>query len=155
MAAKVQFQAADIEGELRARNRDDESLGLIARRDLLRYYQCLGAELRSIRPTEAEARVICDYLHRYLDLRPIDPAGSLHFALALGVDRATSSEWGVDAEALNHKIQALTWTQRLALVDAVERFWIDPTGRDALRRAGLITDIAGHKSSRDGLKGKI
>jgi hypothetical protein len=66
MSSKVQFQAARIGSKLAARSAKGESLGLIGRRDLLRYYECLDRELREIKLSENEARVICEHLHGFL-----------------------------------------------------------------------------------------
>lgn len=142
MANKVQFQATDLEAALTARTAKTGSIGLTARRDLSRYYQCMASELQSLHLSEAEAAAICDYLYGFLAIPGVDSLGSLPLALALGVDEHVCRDRGVSVVALNEKLRALTWAQRLALVDAVERFWLNPTGKDRLQRVGLVSNAA-------------
>lgn len=140
----VSFRDADVERALAARARNGESRGLVASRDLARYYATLARALAALELTEGEASLISDALNGVLHTEH-----DAHLAWA-GVDDALhledlGSKWGVDGPALVARLRAAGPWGQLAVVDAVERFWLDtdaPTG-ERLRAVGLVRDRGG------------
>lgn len=135
---QVNFRAGDLEPALRARG---ESLALVARRDLTRYYHALSEALPTFAPNEA--LLMADALNGTL----IEP----HTARLVWaeIDDAVrldglAVKWGVDGPALIRRLRDdLTPFERLSVCDAVERAW-RVTEQDAidmgeaLRRVGLV-----------------
>lgn len=116
---QVNFRAGELEPALSARG---ESLALVARRDLERYYQLLTDELQAVQLSEGEAGLIVDALngtlldahsYRYL---PAEIMDALNGTLL-------TDKWAVDGEALTGKLARLSRGQLLAVVDAAERYW--------------------------------
>lgn len=126
----------------------EAAITVVARRDLERYYAALARALRDVTLTEAEASLICDAANgtlwepHTLDLlwAEIDDA-IRHDNLA--------AKWDVDGAELVRRLRDdLTPAERLAVVDAAERFWrlvgdgdARPTG-ELLRAVGLVRDGA-------------
>lgn len=117
----------------------DRSTGLIAARDLERYYELLRRSLPIF--TEAEAFLIVDACNGWF----IEP----HSAPLLWakVDECirrngVNGEQNPNGPALVARLRTLTPFEQLAIADAVERFWNgDHSNRAAgLRRVGLVKD---------------
>jgi len=143
---QIQFRAVSPLDERlteRADGHFGRNMSEVARRDLTRYYGLLSQELAGVAKqlSEAQACAICDVmigLHvddqlmavRYLDAEIEDAA-----------DDGLGEKWGVDVAALAKLVKGFTLVQRLALVDAVERWRSIPPGdgyESSLRAAGLI-----------------
>jgi len=130
---------------LAARTRGDSpparELSETARRDITRYYAALAADLAPVRLDAAEGMFLCDMLNaahvdnQLLLVRHL--AHEVEDSLADGL----AEKWGVDGAALVKTVAGWTTGQRLAVVDAVERFWRAAPHADheaALRTAGLL-----------------
>ena len=117
------------------------SSGQVAVRDLERYYRLVDRTLQSVIFSNAEASAIVDACNG-----TIWDTFSLFDGLALSIEDAISLEqidvkWGIDGERLLAKVRALEPVQHLAIVDAIERFWIAGHGtdrEDILRQVGLV-----------------
>lgn len=136
----IQFRDRRVEAQLADRTGADLSPGLVAARDLARYYAALGRELAAVELSEAEALLVCDALNgTWLD------EGSVHLLWA-EVDEAVQGDnlhikWQIGDElALVRRLRGLTYTQSLAVWDAVERFWRTPDrdARETIRAVGLV-----------------
>ena len=149
----AQFRVPENIRDAMAARLDGRSLGQQAARDLERYYEALARELRTIELTEREASLICDALNG--SLLDVSSAALIWAEVSDGVrynqldqkwlaeDRGAGAGAHFAAEQLIEKLRSLTYTQSLALADAVERFWsagsIANTG-DQLRAVGLLRD---------------
>ena len=106
------------------------SNGAVASRDLERYFLLIDRTLQGIVFTVAEASAIVDACNgTFWD------TFSLFDGLALGLEDAISGDqldakWGIDGERLLAKLRALEPVQHLAIVDAIERFWVSDLSRD-------------------------
>ncbi|MBE9168574.1 hypothetical protein IQ238_13990 [Pleurocapsales cyanobacterium LEGE 06147] len=97
----------------------------IALRDLKRYYALLKRSLSELSFSIGEAALICDALKGYNledNLARIETVLPwIHEAIQRdSFDR----KWKVNREVLANKLKALYPFQTLALVDAVEQFWV-------------------------------
>ena len=135
------FRGGPVEKALRERG---ESAGLVAKRDLERYYEVLAGELLTVQFTPFEAsriveachpgRVSCGYqllwahIENWISLKGLD--------IQLGSYRGPLPE----------RIRSLTAGQTMAVIDAAERFWVvsgsQTTGDtdESLRAVGLLHD---------------
>ena len=134
---RVEFRAGSLAGPLAARG-DDGERHEIARRDLERYYEAIDRELRALALTHAEASLLADALNGTLwDVQSV----SLLWAQVDDAirDGALDTKWGVHGPDFVARLRALTYTQALAIIDGVDRFW-RIAGDDivaALRESGL------------------
>lgn len=108
----------------------ESPLGVL-RRDLERYYESLARARRGGRSgpglrghfTGDEQALMCDVLNGTLFADTAAP-GEVWQEIEDAVRHDDYAEkWKVDGAALVAKLRDLTYTQNLALVDAVERFW--------------------------------
>jgi hypothetical protein len=116
------------------------SPGLTVKRDLERYYYAIQYELRAVQLSEPEAWLIVDALNA----TPTDPyaAGLLWAEIgdAIKLDKL-DTKWKIDGPALVAKLRELTYTQSLAICDAVERWWNLPADNrttNSLYKVGLL-----------------
>lgn len=122
----VQFRSMEVESAIGVRLSDYlGSPGRVAARDLERYYDILAAELRGVSLTEAEAMALVDALSGVLH-EPPEVARTMLWA---GVDDAIcldglDAKWNIDGPALVAKLRALSPAQAMAVIDAVERWWV-------------------------------
>lgn len=133
----------DLLDQLRARAVPPLSIDLVARRDLERYYACVHAELRTVSLTIAEACLTCDACNGIVWLPATIPSLPEEIEKAIRQD-SLDEKWAVDGSALVARLQTLSYGQKAAIADAIERFWRlvtlgdhEPTER-LLRRVGLI-----------------
>ncbi len=139
----VVFRAGDLQPKLEARRThgDSDQLGLTAKRDLKRYYHALGVELRSVELSEAEASLIVDALNGWYAEPYTVQLLWAEVADAIRLD-GLADKWHCDGDALTAKLQSLSYSQALAVVDATERFWIRNEAGESLaeqlRAVGLI-----------------
>lgn len=119
--------------------RDDERSGIIAR-IIGRYVQALSETRRTLRQAlgAAEIGLIMDVLNGTASVEAWSPSylpQEISDSLADGM----AEKWTVDGQALVTKLAAMTYVEKLALVDAAERFWHqvgageNPDHADALR----------------------
>lgn len=124
------------------------SLGLVAKRDLERYYALLERSLREIkgRFTEAEISLMIDVNNGTLWQPHTMGLLGLQVLDGIGLD-GLDEKWGVDAEVLQQKLLALTLPQTFAVVDACERFWCRSQReltRETFEELGLIPASSTH-----------
>jgi hypothetical protein len=139
-----------IERELAARaGAPGERPGLVAKRDLGRYYALIREELRRLSPplTQAEASLICDACNGTWMGDEYSPGPMILWAEVADACRLNEldAKWGVDGDALVARLQRMTPGQLMAIADAVERFWLEPDldTEEGLRRVGLMPELPG------------
>jgi hypothetical protein len=138
---KVQFRPGLLAAQLAARGGDDNvAASQLAARDLSRYYDMLALALASVELSAGETGLLVDILNgTMISLETAQLlASEVEDSLADGVE----AKWDVDGQALIATIGAWSLGQRLAVCDAVERFWsqanhIDATG-ERLALVGLV-----------------
>jgi hypothetical protein len=93
----------------------------VVQRDLARYYDSLALALASVELSAGEAGLLVDVLNgTIIDLTVAQMlAAEVEDALADGA----AERWQLDGPAFVARLAALTLLQRLAICDAVERFW--------------------------------
>jgi hypothetical protein len=139
---QIAFRLGDLEGPILLRSAEPTGAEASAtvRRIVARYLDLVERELDQIELSEPEALLVCDALNGLW----ITEAAAVRLlwaevADAIAHDRL-DAKWGVDGEALVAKLRRLTPGQRLALLDAVERFWQQPDrpAAEVLREVGLV-----------------
>ncbi|HNQ89814.1 MAG TPA: hypothetical protein PKM73_14440 [Verrucomicrobiota bacterium] len=119
----IQFNDVDLERREIAPRTSHLSASLTAKRDLERYYLALQQQLPAL--TESEAMAICDVCNSWAAWdSPKSPAylwAELEDALTEGL----TEKWGI-TQAFVERIKAMSYIERVALVDAAERFWASP-----------------------------
>jgi hypothetical protein len=147
----IQFHDLELRPELEARvdvSNSEQSVHLIARRDLERYYNLLSEGLRRVRSTdkdynltEAEASLIVDVLNGSV----MDSTGAamLWHEIEDGVRLdGLDIKWAIDGAVLVSRVRSWGLIDCMAIIDAAERFWGQhPDGEtihDGLVRVGLI-----------------
>lgn len=109
---------------VKARRQHGEYVGLTARRDLERFYHVLAKELSVIELTEGEASLIVDACNGVI-WEPWS-VGLLPASIADAITcEQLDKKWSVDGKQLVEKLRKLTYTQKLAVIDAAERFWVN------------------------------
>ena len=156
-ALETQLRARDQEFDPRAGAQfaRKDSAGLIARRDLGRYYALLESELAALELTEAEASLIADANNGLgsLALALTDDAsprcagvgGWLRATLLANVSDSVAlnrydEKHGLTEQQATDLLQRMRrWTpgQVLAVADAVERFWAQPE-TTTVQSVGLV-----------------
>lgn len=115
-------------------------LSQVAQRDGERYYHALASALKTITLTEAEALLICDALNGTL----MEPhTMQLLWAQIDDACRLDNlcEKWDCQREVIVDLLRDLSYCQSLAVVDAVERWWLLPDKSDrrqSLRAVGLL-----------------
>jgi hypothetical protein len=141
-AEKVQFRPgpAQLATQIAARGGDTNvAASDLAVRDLGRYYDMLALALASVDLSAGQAGLLVDVLNgTVIDLTT---AQMLAAEVEDSLPDGTAEKWDVDGPALVAKISAWNLGQRLAVCDAVERFWevghVDSTG-ERLVAVGLV-----------------
>lgn len=93
--------------------------------DLGRLYALYDRALREIDLTENEAMLIVDALNGVLIGADAGALLWANIADSIRLD-GLDEKWSVDGPALVEKLQAMTATQAMAVLDAAERFWQQP-----------------------------
>lgn len=138
---QIQFRPGEIAPLLAIRG-EREGSGVIARRDLGRYYALLARELGKGMTlfTHNEACLIADVCGSVTWEPAAIPLMWAEIQDAI-VNNGLAVRWDVNGALLVQKLQRLSTIQKYALIDAVERFWLldesDDTERQ-LRTVGLI-----------------
>ena len=114
-----------------ARSGEEQSYdrSAVIARSLDRYFYALAAARRGLRSrfSKNELGLITDVANGTLFASPIAIGFVEHEVAAALVDGA-AERWHVDGPALHKKLAALTYCEKLALVDSVER-WLNRAGR--------------------------
>lgn len=152
----IRFRPGRMITRLEARETPGLSLGLVARRDLGRYY--LALDLATV--TELRGRFSAEELCLVMDAcnSPgwddaswqtlwAEVADAIRLARE-GPGETYGDRWGLsrdEEDALVRKLQGLSWAGKLAIADAVERFWREPErGTDE-----LLVELGLVESDRD------
>lgn len=103
--------------------RDDERSGIISR-IIGRYVQALAETRRGLRLalSASEVGMIMDVLNGTASFEAWSPS-YLPQEISDSLADGTAEKWGVDGPALVSRLAAMTYVEKLALVDAAERFW--------------------------------
>lgn len=144
----VRFRLGDLLPEIDARADPPEPSvrARVAQRDLGRYYHLLQETLATVDLSRGEAGLLVDVCNGWAT--HVEPPELLAHGLALQVDdgcrlEALDEKWHVERVPLVEKIEAWSTAQAIAVIDAIERFWIDPNPLDVvLVRVGLIATVA-------------
>ena len=136
----VSFRSGPLDGALEARMREDLKAGAVAQRDLGRYYDALALALAQVQLTREQALLLIDALNgTFIDLTT---AQMLHYEIADALGDGLAEKWRTNGPALVETVRAWSLLQRLAVLDAIERWWgngYHVDDRDArLLRVGLI-----------------
>jgi len=115
-------QESELKAALKQRGENVSTVGL---RDLKRYYVLLNHHLLELSVTVNEANLTCEALKNYRFEDDPEQARTLWKR----VDNAIQQEhldqkWSVNSKTFIRKLQSLTNLQAVALVDAVERYWV-------------------------------
>lgn len=128
--SSISFRDVRVEAELAVRAGNETGTGLIASRDLDRYYHLLAAELAVLELTTAEACAIADVLNG--SLHQVEIAPPIHWEFADALDEGIAEKWQIDGASLFARLKALTPGQRWAIADAAERWWTSTTTQPEL-----------------------
>jgi hypothetical protein len=120
----VSFRSSELTCELEQRG---EQLGIIAKRDLDRYYLLIADALRRVKLSQPEACLICDALNGTLNDFRLNPTHSMLFSIQDAIElEELDQKWSADKEQLLNKLSSLSTLEAAAILDAVERFWHNP-----------------------------
>lgn len=109
--------AGGLDTELAARG---DSLSEILNRDIRRYYAALANALRETQLTPNEWMFLRDILNAtYRD----EVLASGLWAEIADADDPVAQKWGIDPLVLAARVDALPEFTRIAIVDAVDRWW--------------------------------
>jgi hypothetical protein len=139
---KVNFRPGPLSDQIEERISEigGSTSGGVTQRDLGRYYDMLGLGLAAVHLTPGEAGLIVDALNG--TLIDINTAQALRLEVEDALRAGLAEKWQIDGSGLVEKIRGYTLVQRMAIADAVERFWnnsysIDDTAA-RLVRVGLV-----------------
>jgi len=96
----------------------------IIAKSLDRYFYALAAARRGLRErfSAAEQGLILDVANGCLFSSPC-AVGFIEHEVAAALADGGAEKWNVDGPALIEKLKALTYAEKLALIDAAERWW--------------------------------
>lgn len=115
-------QDVQIQSALLQRGEDPN---LIELRDLKRYYTLLNYRLIELYLTESECQLVCEALKDYRIEDDPDRARTIWKQIyAVAMRENLDRKWNVNRKIFHYKIQNLNQLQAVALVDAVERYWV-------------------------------
>jgi hypothetical protein len=134
-------QDSELKATLQQRGKNLSAVGL---RDLQRYYTLLNHELLEITLTPDEASLICRVLKDYRFEDDPERARTIAQQLAHELqEQHLAQQSSINGENLIRKLQGLSNLGAIALVDAVERYWVraqsnpDESLETKLLRVGL------------------
>jgi hypothetical protein len=135
-------QDSKLEAALLERGEDAIAIAL---RDLKRYHVLLNYHLLELTLSPNEVHLVCEALKDYRVEDDSEQARVIWKQVAAAMQRdQLDQKWKIDGNAFIRKLQALNHLQFIALVDAVERFWIreksnlHESKETKLSRIGLI-----------------
>lgn len=134
-------QDSQLKATLLQRGEDASTVGL---RDLKRCYALLNYHLLELTLTADEASLVCEALKDYRFEDDSEQARTIWRRVDAAIQRDhLNQKWSVNSTFIP-KLRALTHLQIIALVDAIERFWVraqadpDEPLEAKLSRVGLI-----------------
>jgi hypothetical protein len=102
-----------------------DNTGAVGLRDLKRYYTLLNYHLLELSLSASEASLICEVLTDYRFEEDVEQARAIWQRVDAAIQlEQLNPRWSVNGEGLIRKLQSLNHLQAVALVDAVERYWI-------------------------------
>jgi hypothetical protein len=109
-------------------------------KSLDRYFYALSAARRGLRErfSAGEQGLLIDVLNGTLFASPC-AIGFLEHEVAAALIDGAAERWHVDGAALMKKLKALSYVEKLALIDAAER-WLHRAGRGEQPHAGEMLD---------------
>jgi hypothetical protein len=109
-------------------------------KSLDRYFYALNSARRGLRErfSAAEAGLILDVANGCLFSSP-SAIGFLEHEVAAALADGAAERWHVDGATLMKKLKALSYAEKLALIDAAER-WLNRAGRGEQPHAGEMLD---------------
>lgn len=109
-------------------------------KSLDRYFYALAAARRDLRSrfSSGEQGLILDVANGTLFGSPC-AIGFLEHEVRAALDDGAAERWHVDGPALVKKLKALSYVEKLALIDAAER-WLHRAGRGEQPQAGEMLD---------------
>lgn len=140
-AERIQFRVGPLADALAERGgSENATASQIVARDVQRYYDLLALALAQVTLAAGAASLIVDALNG--SVRDEHLAQMLDYAIADSLEDGLAEKWQIDGPALVATIRAWSLLQRMAVVDAVERFWsndyhVDEIGA-RLVRVGLV-----------------
>lgn len=140
--SQINFRPGHLDSQIEERISEigGSTAGGVTQRDLGRYYEMLQIGLAAVHLSPGEAGLIVDALNgTWVDL---NTAQLLHVEVEDSLQHDLAAKWDVDGAALVEKLRGYTLVQRMAIADAVERFWcntyhIEDTAA-RLVRVGLV-----------------
>lgn len=125
-------QDSKLKSKLLQRGDNASAVGL---RDLKRYYALLNYHLLELRLTADEANLVCETLKAYRFEDDSEQARTIWQQVDAAIQQdSLNQKWSVNREAFIRKLQGLNHLQAVALVDAVERYWV----REQVNRNELL-----------------
>ena len=125
-----------------ARSGEEQSYdrSAVIARSLDRYFYALNSARRGLRErfSAAEAGLILDVANGALFASPC-AINFIEHEVAAGIIDGLAERWHVDGPALVKKLKALSYAEKLALIDAAER-WLNRAGRGEQPQAGEMLD---------------
>jgi hypothetical protein len=114
-------QDPELEALLVQRGEDISRVGL---RDLKRYYALLNYHLLELRLTSNEANLICEALKDYRFEDDLDRAISIWKRIDTAIQQEKlDRKWSINSTFMS-KIKTINHLQAVALIDAVEQYWV-------------------------------
>ena len=109
-------------------------------RSLDRYFYALAAARRGLRErfSAGEQGLLLDVANGALFASPC-AVGFIEHEVAAALADGAAERWHVDGPALVKKLKALSYCEKLALIDAAER-WLHRAGRGEQPKAGEMLD---------------
>ena len=125
-----------------ARSGEEQSYdrSAVIAKSLDRYFYALSAARRGLRErfSAAEQGLLIDVMNGALFASPC-AIGFLEHEVAAALIDGAAERWHVDGPALMKKLKALSYVEKLALIDAAER-WLHRAGRGEQPQAGEMLD---------------
>jgi hypothetical protein len=125
-----------------ARPEDEQSTdrSSVIAKSLDRYFYALNSARRDLRSrfNSAEQGLLLDVANGALFASPC-AIGFLEHEVAAALIDGAAERWHVDGPALMKKLKALSYVEKLALIDAAER-WLHRAGRGEQPQAGEMLD---------------
>lgn len=118
----IGFKDAELERQLQNKCSDRLSPGLVAKRDLERYYAVLAHAERSLNFTNAELNAIYDCCNGTIFEPALSDPGIV-CNVQDSLINELADKWDIDGDALVTKLHALNPVQSWALVDKIERYF--------------------------------
>lgn len=127
-------------------------------RDLGRLYDLYRLALAEFNLSVDEALLICDVVGGPVSrkfVRPVEPLDLYSGIEGSIVVHDTEEKWGVDPSIFMPKVREMTPTQKLALFDAAERFWMDADKAENDTKAwaaecfGIQAEVSGTPEARE------